>query len=130
MENYKALVKEGFKAVVEDLTYNEAVIEKYFSTRYLQKVDGSELDYEGFCRHMKVQKEALKHIWMEFTTIVQEGHIVFTNHLVHMETKEGRAATIHVIAEFHVEEGKIAYCNELTHLVKGDSQDGDLGSRH
>jgi len=130
MENYKALVKESFKAVVEDLTYNEAAVEKYFSKKYVQKVDGKELDYQGFCQHMKVQKQALKHLSTDFITLVQEGGIVFTHHIVNMETKEGRSASIQVIAEFHVEEGKIIYCNELTHLRSGDEQDRDLGSRH
>lgn len=130
MENCKEFLIEGFRAVVEDLNYDERVIRKYFSTGYVQYVDGQVLDFNQFCEHMKVQKQALKSIVIDFKTVARENNIVFTNHVVKMETKEGRIAIVQVIAEFHVLDGKITYCNELTHLLSGDKEDRDLGSRH
>jgi hypothetical protein len=129
MENYKDLLKEGFQLVVTSQTYDEAVISKYFSKSYIQIVDGKKLDYNGFCEHMKVQKVALKSVAIDFTTIIQEECILFTNHLVHVVTKEDRRATLQVIAEFHIKDNKVQYCSELTHMISGDQRERDLGTR-
>jgi hypothetical protein len=129
MENYKDLIKEGFTSVVTSEKFNEVVVEKYFSKDYKQHVDGHELDYDGFSQHMKAQKAALKTVMIDFKTIIQEGEIIFTNHLVHIVTKEDRKASLQVIAEFHVKNGKINYCNELTRMLSGDQRESDLGSR-
>ena len=130
MKDNKALVKKSFKAVVENLTYNEAVIREYFSDAYLQQVDGTMLDFEAFCRHMQVQKQAVNAISIAFKTLAQDGDTVFSNHLVTIETKEGRKAVVQVIAEFRLKDGKIVYCDELTRQVSGDGQYSDLGSRN
>jgi hypothetical protein len=111
------------------MEYNEAAIERYFSKDYRQYVDGKELDLKGFYQHIKVQKETLAAVHIEFKTIAQENEIVFTNHLVHIKTKEGRMAIVHVIAEFHLYNNKIIYCNELTRLLRGDERERDVGSR-
>ncbi len=60
MTDYKNLIRESFNAVVEDLNYDQAMIDRYFSPNYRQYVDGKELDYEGFCRHMKFRSSHLK----------------------------------------------------------------------
>jgi hypothetical protein len=130
MKDYKALVKKSFEAVVEDLNYNESVIREYFSDSYLQQVDGKVLDFEAFCRHMQVQKQAVNAISIAFKTLAQEDDIVFSNHLVTIETKERRKAVVKVIAEFRLKDGKIVYCDELTRQVSGHGQDSDLGSRY
>lgn len=128
MENYKELLKEGFQSVVTSQTFNEDLIAKYFSKNYKQVVDGQELDYDGFCEHMKAQKASLKSVEVDFTTIVQENHILFTNHLVHVVTNEDRRATLQVIAEFHLWDDKVQYCSELTHMLSGDPRERDLGT--
>lgn len=129
MNSYKELIRNAFKAVVENQTYDPTIIEKYFSRDYHQYVDGEELDFDGFCQHMKAQKLAIKYLLIDFQTIIEEGNIVFTNHSVEIQTNEGRHALIHVIAEFRIQDGKITYCNELTRLVSGDERERDLGSR-
>ncbi|MDQ1097171.1 MULTISPECIES: hypothetical protein [Chryseobacterium] len=129
MINYKDLIKDSFKAVVEDLHYSQATVDQYFSKNYRQYVDGKELDYERFCRHMRIQKQSIKGISIDFKTIVQENHIVFTRHIVNITTVENRTAVIQVIAEFHIEDNKIQYCNELTHMISGDQRERDIGSR-
>jgi hypothetical protein len=130
MKNYKALVQKSFEAVVQNLKYDEALIREYFSTEYIQHVDGKTLDFVQFCRHMQVQKLAVKTIAIGFKTLIQEGNTVFSNHLVTIETKEGRRAVVQVIAEFWLKDGKIVYCDELTCQLSGDGADGDLGSRN
>jgi len=129
MNSYKELIRNAFKAVVENSTYAPTTIEKYFSHDYRQHVDGEELDFDNFCKHMKAQKLAIKYSLIDFQTMVEEGNIIFTNHAVKIQTNEDRHALIHVIAEFRVNDGKITYCNELTRLVSGDERERDLGSR-
>ncbi|WP_316828687.1 nuclear transport factor 2 family protein [Pedobacter miscanthi] len=129
MNSYKELIRNAFKAVVETPSYDLNIIEKYFSLEYRQYVDGEELDFDGFCKHMKAQKLAIKSSLIDFQTMVQEGDIVFTNHSVEIQTNEDRHALIHVIAEFRIKNDKIIYCNELTRLVSGDERERDLGSR-
>jgi hypothetical protein len=87
MENYKVFVKKSFEAVVQDLNYNETVIREYFSDLHIQHVDGKVLDFEQFCRHMQVQKQAVNAISIDFKTLAQDGSTVFSNHLVTIETK-------------------------------------------
>jgi hypothetical protein len=125
----KTVVRNSFQAVVEPLHYDQQAIRTYFAPSYRQDVDGQVLDFAGFCQHMRVQKAALQALQIQFLTLVAEGDVVFTNHLVTLETKEGRQATLKVLAEFTVRNGQIVACDELTRLVNGASQDRDLGSR-
>ncbi|WP_293308342.1 nuclear transport factor 2 family protein [Pedobacter sp. UBA5917] len=129
MNNYKALIRKAFKAVVENPIYDQTSIGQYFSPEYRQYVDGEELDFDGFCQHMKAQKLSVKHAVIDFQTMVEEGEIVFTNHSVEILTNENRHALMHVIAEFRIKNNRIIYCNELTRLVSGDERERDLGSR-
>jgi hypothetical protein len=73
-------------------------------------------------------KATLKSVEINFNTIIQEGPILFTNHLVNVVTKEDRRAILQVIAEFHVRDGKVFYCNELTRMLSGDQREANLGS--
>jgi predicted SnoaL-like aldol condensation-catalyzing enzyme len=125
----KALIRASFTQVVEPMHYDEQAVRTYFAPDYRQAVDGQTLDFAGFCQHMRTQKAALKALHVQFTRMVAEGDVVFTNHTVTLETKEGRAATIKVLAEFIVRDGQIVACDELTRLVSGDDQERDLGSR-
>ncbi|QNK63877.1 nuclear transport factor 2 family protein [Pedobacter sp. PAMC26386] len=129
MKDYKLLLKEVFTTVLESTLYNEELINRYFSQNYIQQVDGKTLYFEGFKQHMKVLKNDMLSIQIDIQTLVQEGNIVFSNHMVSGTTKENRKGLVQVIAEFRFEGDQIAYCNELTHLVAGSPQERDLGSR-
>jgi ketosteroid isomerase-like protein len=130
MTNNKDLLKEMFQNVFANTDFDEAVIRRYFSTDYKQSVDGKELTFDEFLRHIRVLKEAVKTMTVRFKTIIQEDDVMFSNHVVTGETKEGRAAEVQVIAEFRFRDGKIVLCDELTHMITGDQRDRDLGSRH
>ncbi|MBB6111955.1 hypothetical protein SAMN05421821_11561 [Mucilaginibacter lappiensis] len=130
MKDHKKLIKEIFQNIFEIPGYDEAIVKRYFSTDYVQQVDGKTLHFSEFTKHIKAVKEAIASISIIFDTIAQDNDIIFTNHRVMAITKEGRSGEVQVIAEFHIQDGQINYCNELTRQISGDPRDGDLGSRH
>jgi hypothetical protein len=130
MKDYKNLIREIFQNIFENPSYNEETIARYFSTDYVQQVDGKTLHFGEFNKHIQVVKETIISMSVTFDTIAQDNDIVFTNHRVKAITKEGRAGEVQVIAEFHIQDGQINYCNELTRQISGDPRDGDLGSRY
>lgn len=130
MKDYKKLIKEIFQNIFENPGYSEAIVKRYFSTNYVQLVDGKTLHFNEFIKHIKAVKEAIASMSVTFDTIAQDNDIIFTNHRVKATTKEGRTSEVQVIAEFHIQDGQINYCNELTRQISGDPREGDLGSRH
>lgn len=130
MEDNKTIIRNIFKEIFEAQVYNENAVQKYIDQTYKQEVDGKVLYFEEFCKHMQVQKKSIASFRFDFQTMISEGGIVFSNHIVHGITVEGRSGKIRVIAEFRLKNGKLIYCNELTHMISGDERDRDLGSRH
>ena len=130
MEDNKTIIRNIFKEIFEAKVYDENAIQKYIDPAYKQEVDGKVLFFEEFCKHVQVQKESIASFRFDFQTMISEGDIVFSNHIVHGTTIEGRSGEIRVIAEFHLKKGKLIHCNELTHMISGDERDRDLGSRH
>ncbi|ASZ14967.1 nuclear transport factor 2 family protein [Chitinophaga pendula] len=130
MQDLKTLIKNLFEAVIEGPVHEEKIIQRYFSTDYVQHVDGKVLDYATFVAHMQALKAATQQLKVTFKALAEEGDTVFTNHEVIAEKKDGSSSRSQVIAEFRVRDGKVYYCDELTHLISGDATDRDLGSRH
>lgn len=128
MKDYREILKEMFAVV---FVGEEDRISEYFSKDYVQHVDGKVLHYEEFVKHVRVVKEATERLEFEFKTVVMEGRVVFTNHVVRVRTKEGREMHGQVIGEFRFDEGgKVCYCDELTRMESGEEGDRDLGSRY
>ena len=130
MKDHKKLIQEVFQDIFENPGYDEAIIAHYFSTDYVQHVDGKTLQFGDFTKHIKAVKEAIAFMSVTFDTIAQDNDIVFTNHRVKATTKAGGMGEVQVIAEFHIHNGQINYCSELTRQISGDPKDDDLGSRH
>jgi len=130
MNNYKALVKEAFSKVLIDPVFNEEMIARYFDKSYRQFVDGKELNYEQFVAHVAIVKQRTTRLEFLYNTVIEEGNIVFTNHIVTATKPDGTVGSTHLIAEFHIENGKIVYCSELSRLLNGQEEDRDLGSAH
>ena len=118
-----------FSEVIENLEFNEKVFAEFFSPDYIQHVDGKTLNYEALLKHMQVQKEALKEARVTLESFIEQGDKCSTIHRVDAKLKEGREIQMKVIAHFTFSDGKIIECDELTHLIQGDDQDRDLGSR-
>lgn len=130
MENYKQLIRDAFATVVENPQYDEAAIRRYFSPDYVQQVDGKVLSFDQFRQHLNVLKETVTAVAVRFDTLAAENEVVFSNHRVTATRANGQTGEMQVIAEFRIHNGQINACNELTHLIRGDAEDRDLGSRH
>ena len=52
-----------------------------------------------------------------------------THHHVKVDKKSGQRSEIAVMARFTLASGRILRCDELTHLLVGEREDRDLGSR-
>ncbi len=125
----KQLIKEAFANVVENMDVTEETYTKYFSENYQQRVDGKILNYIDFVSHMKVQKTVMQTVRVTFRYMVAEENRVATIHVVNGVKKDGGTIEAQVNAIFQISENKIILCDELTHLIKGDKSDKDLGSR-
>jgi predicted SnoaL-like aldol condensation-catalyzing enzyme len=130
MKNYKELVIETFSNVLGNPAFNEDTIARYFGQTYRQYVDGNELSYDQFVRNVALVKQRTQQLSFDYKTVIQEGNVVFTNHIVTATKNNGEVIQTHLIAEFHIEDDKIVYCSELSRLINGSKEDSDLGSAH
>lgn len=125
----KKWIETVLKEVVENMDADESIISKYFSQDYIQEVDGKRLDYQGFVRHMHVQKEILLSARVFVQHCIVEGNKLSTIHRVDAVKKDGKKLSVKVVAHFEVKDGKIIYCDELTRLLAGAEEDQDIASR-
>lgn len=126
----KIFVKEIFKNTIENMDATEETYAQYFSQDYVQHVDGKTLNYTDFVAHMKAQKNVIKSAKVTFKHIITEGDTVATVHIVNGIKKDGSIIEAQVNALFKIKNKKVVLCDELTHLIKGEKSDRDLGSRH
>jgi ketosteroid isomerase-like protein len=128
-EGNKALIQAMFRDVIEREGFDEQAVGRYFSSKYVQKVDGKTLDFAGFCDHLRAVKEAVMNVHVAFEEMIAEGNKVMEIHRVDADKRAGGKIATKVIALFVIEEGKVVLCEELTHLEEGAAMDKDLGSR-
>lgn len=122
------VVEEMLHNVIESKTYDEAVIQVYFSTDYIQVVDGHTLDYTGFKQHIQKLKELIDTVEVKVLNFAKRGCTVFTKHQVQSVLRDGSRHKHFVMAEFTFQDGKISRCEELTFLLEGSASGKDLGS--
>jgi hypothetical protein len=125
----KEFIREMFSKVFEDGSSGDSVYSKYFSTNYIQSVDGKSLNYDAFVNHLNALKSAMKSLKVTFRYLVAEDDKVATIHIVEGEKKNGTKIKAQVNAVFQIRDGKLIHCDELTHLYLGTKEDKDLGSR-
>jgi hypothetical protein len=99
--------------------------------QFIQEVfSGKTLDYQQFVAHMKAQKKIIKSAKITFKYIIVEGDKIATLHIVDAIKQDGSCIEAQVNAIFQIKDKRIFLCDELTHLIKGDKSDKDLGSRY
>lgn len=126
----KTLIQNLFRDVLMASEVDKSIIEKYIDPSYVQTVDGVTLDYDSFVTHIIEQKKVINTIEVEFSTLVQEGNVVFSNHIATVHKKDGSNLKAHVIAQFTIKNNRLVECDELTRLIEGNDEDMDIGSRH
>jgi len=129
MQNIKQTVIAALQTIITDPLHDEIQIALFFAPDYQQRVDGKELDYRGFIRHMKAIKSHTTRMSISIKSIVAENDTVFTHHYVNVEKNQGEKSEFEVFARFTLLSEKIIRCEELTRMINGFSGDSDLGSR-
>lgn len=125
----KSLVERAFQEVFASDAFDEGAIARHFSPHYVQKTDGRTLDYAGFVAHVRELKRTLKNVRITFERMVAEGPHVVSIHRAEAEKIAGGRVAIRVFALFVIEDSRIVFCDELTHLEQGAAEDRDLASR-
>lgn len=129
-EELKAHLRTILSHVLEDNHSTETTYSKYFSTDYIQHVDGKTFNYTQFVAHMAVLKATMLTMRVDFKHLIVEDNQIVSIHHVHGVKVTGEEIEAKVIAFFNLDGGKIILCDELTYLIKGTEKDKDLGSRH
>ena len=128
MHKYQKLVAESFE-VLFDADKSVDDVRPFFAKNYTQWVDGQSLDYDGFFQHVVALKEVIATAHVEFIEFMVEGDTTADIHDVFVTKKNGETLHVRVIAFFTFENDQIASVREMTHLLKGNESDHDLGSR-
>lgn len=128
MHQYQKLVAESFE-VLFDANQSADDVRPFFAKSYTQWVDGKSLDYDGFFQHVVALKEVIATAYVEFIEFMVAGDTAADIHDVFVTKKNGETLHVRVIAFFTFENDQIASVREMTHLLKGNESDHDLGSR-
>jgi ketosteroid isomerase-like protein len=118
-----------FRDIIEQEELDSDAVSRYFSPRYMQKVDGKKLDFASFVDHLNELKRSLNKLRVTFEYMVSEGDKVMDIHRVEGKKRDGAEITARVISLWVIESGKIVLCDELTRLERGAPEDHDLASR-
>jgi hypothetical protein len=102
---------------------------KYMSTDYVEHIDGKVFNFKQWLHHMNGLKDLMQSYTLTFDEIVAEGEQIATSYVVHATKKDGSKLDIRIIAIFKIKDGKIIYCDELTHVINGNQGDKEIGSR-
>jgi hypothetical protein len=122
------LLRRFFAALADPATKPEQFA-ALLTPDYIQRVDGREIDYAGFISHMEALHADLASADITFEHIVTDGRSAATVHIVDAVKTNGKRARFKVIAYYQFRGKQVCLIDELTHLLEGDPQDRDLGSR-
>jgi predicted SnoaL-like aldol condensation-catalyzing enzyme len=128
-EMNKSLIRQIFRDLLETDSFDEQVIERYFSPRYVQHVDGKTLGFQEFVDHVRELKQSVTKLCFTFEHMVAEGDKVMEIHLVEGEKRTGGKIAVRLFSLWVIEDGKIVLCDEVSRVVRGAPEDRDLGSR-
>lgn len=112
----------GFDMKTRDYT-------KYMSPNYIEHIDGKVFNFKQWLHHMNGLKHLMRSYTLTFDEIVAEKNQVATSYVVHATKKDGTKLDIRIIAIFKIKNGKMIYCDELTHVLRGSQADREIGSR-
>ena len=128
MKPTEELLKIVFEQIYKPETDYLKLIEDSFDADYQQQVDGKTLNLDDFKKHIAYQRDIISDVQVEFEHIMIEDEKIFSCHRVFATKKDGSKIEARVFALFGFKDNKIAWCDELTHLVCGNNEDKNLGS--
>ena len=102
---------------------------KYMSNQYIEHIDGQTVNYQHWLHHMLDLKNMMNSYSLSFDEIVAEDNQIATSYVVHATKKDGTKLDIRIIAIFKIQNGKMIYCDELTHLLNGPTSEKNLSDK-
>lgn len=124
----RQLIENVFHHVIEDMEADEKAIAEYIHPDFIQYVDGHTSNYHDFVQHMRAQKALLDSVKITIEHCVSEGNQLCTVHYANAIKKSGEHITVKVVAYWHIKDGKVILCDELTTLINGSAEDRHIGS--
>lgn len=128
-ESNKALIRQMFRDVLEMDSWDERLIDRYFSPAYVQHVDGKTLDFTAFSDHIRELKKIVTNLRFTVEHLVAEGDKVMEIHRVEGARRAGGTFAVRLFSLWIIKDGKIVLCDEISRLEQGGAEDRDLGSR-
>ena len=125
----KSLLRRMFRDMFESDSFDERVIDRYFSPSYVQHVDGTTLNFSGFVNHVRELRGTVAKLEVTFEQMVAEADKVMEIHRVKGEKRDGSKFTVRLMSFWVIEAGKIVLCDEFSRVEEGAPEDRDLGSR-
>ncbi|MFT0211062.1 hypothetical protein VQ643_00395 [Pseudomonas sp. F1_0610] len=127
--DYKKRFQECLSEVICNPNFDTALIAEYFSTSYIQHVDGKTLNYEQFVAHIEHLKQAVIRCSIDFELLEQHGNTIHSIHIVRVVKNDSSKVRIKVQGQFTFEHNKLILTNETTELLEGDEENASLGWR-
>lgn len=128
-EANKTLIRQMFRELLEMDSWDERVIERYFSPAYVQHVDGKTLDFAAFRDHIRELKKVVTNLRFTIEHMIAEGDEVMEIHRVEGQRRAGGMFAVRLFSLWIIKDGKIVLCDEISRLEQGAAEDRDLGSR-
>ena len=94
----KALIEQMFRDMFESASFDERIIDRYFSPNYVQHADGTTLNFGGFVDHVRELKRTVAKLEVAFEQMVGEGNRVMEIHRVKGEKRYGGKFTVRLMS--------------------------------
>lgn len=128
-EANKTLIRRMFQDVFGVDSFDQEVLQRYFSPKFIQHADGKTLDFAGLVDHVRELKRTVTNLRFQCEYMLAEGNQVMDVHRVEGEKRSGGTFAVRLFSLWVIDDGKIVLCDELSHLEQGAAEDHDLGSR-
>lgn len=127
-QSLKHWLKHIITKNVENFSLTEEDYAKDICPDYEHHVDYQTFNFKQWVSHIKAIQEQMQSLAVSFKHIIVEDNKIFSLHYVEGIKKNGEKIFIKMLAYFEVKDGKLSYCEELSQLVEGKTQDQSLAS--
>ncbi|QUM81997.1 nuclear transport factor 2 family protein [Moritella sp. 5] len=109
---------------------NPSKLDETLSDDFVQVFGTGANGRADFLAHAKVLSESISGAKIHFEDVnVDSSGVISETHTITLTKKGGGDAELRFLAFYYFKDGKLAKVDELYTLVKGSSEDRDLGSR-
>lgn len=114
LNEIKQFLQCAYRDVIENMGDWEDHLPHYFSSDYVQYIDGDVHNLSESIEHIRQIKESIARVYFEFAHLVAEENKIFSIHYAYVTKKDGSRFKLKGIALFEMHDGKFISCDELT----------------